>query len=219
MKKANTSRWDRRLWFVCSICLGLCVTVTSECPTQAGVTANGSVLTGVWRLQEDTASGSQQGRLTARTNQRQEAIERVTQQLPFRMRGQARDRLLEATKPQPQLTIVDQDGQITLGRADREMTITTDGKPKRFVKKQRNISMSATRRDDAMVVTTQGDSFTQTTNYRVTKDGRRLLLDIEMRIQRLPEPLRYQLSYISQAEKPAGREARAEQPGFAEGVR
>jgi hypothetical protein len=114
----------------------------------------------------------------------------------FLIRGRARERLREATTPVQDLNVHDEGDRVTVAMRGHRITLTTDGSPKPVSGEHGAGTIYARRQDGQLVVTARGESGARTTVYRLSDDGRRLILDVRMAGETLPEPLRYQVTYI-----------------------
>jgi hypothetical protein len=143
-------------------------------------------LTGTWRHAGDAAEQTR----------RHAEIDRVTESIGRLMRGGARERLRDMTSPAPEMTLSDEGERVTIVARDHRVTIATNGTPTRVTGAQDAGTMRAQRRDGRLVVTAEGDNGVRTTVYRLSEDGRRLVLDVRLESERLSEPLRYRVAYV-----------------------
>ncbi len=142
-------------------------------------------LSGTWRYQGGVAEHAR----------RHEAIDRATKGMGFLIRDRVRQRLREATMPAQQLTVADEGSQVTITMRGRQVTLRTDGSPKPVSGEGRAATMHARRQNGQLVVTIRGETGTRTTVYRLSDDGRGLILDVALNGERLSEPLRYRTNY------------------------
>ncbi|MEM7136047.1 MAG: hypothetical protein AAF500_05675 [Myxococcota bacterium] len=166
-----------------SFVLGLVVSGVLSAPTARAQDA----LTGSWTL---VASSTE-------TAQRRSAIEAATQDLPSFMRARASERLTERTTPLSELRITVKGDQVELTGRRKTLRLTVGGPAVPLEAEGRRASARATRRSGDLVVKIEGDNGFRTTTYRPSKDGQRLVLDVEFHPQRLSTPVRYQVTYIS----------------------
>ena len=148
------------------------------------VTAQGT-LAGSWRY---AGGGEENAR-------REAAIEASTEELSRMIRGRARSRLGERTTPAPRIQIAQSGDAVTLTGPNGSLALTVGGPAVTVSGEGGGGQARATRRDGHLVVTIRGDGGVQTTTYRLSEDGRRLVLHVQMTGERLSVPLRFRLSY------------------------
>ena len=134
----------------------------------------------------------------AERDARYAAIDRATESLNVFVRGAARGRIRSATQPPPLLRVTDQGVRVTFGANGRNVTLPTDGTPTE-VSGERGSGVMTVRRDgERLVVTARGENGVNTTVYRLSEDGRRLLLDVRLESERLGAPVRYRVTFHRQ---------------------
>lgn len=111
-------------------------------------------------------------------------------------RGMVRSKLREVTTPAPELSLRDEGERVVLSAGEHRVTLPTDGTVVRVSHGDRASEMRARRRDGGLVVSMRGENGTRTTAYRLSEDGRRVVLDVRMESERLDAPLRYRASYV-----------------------
>ncbi|MEM1414139.1 MAG: hypothetical protein AAGH15_04530 [Myxococcota bacterium] len=158
--------------------LGLLALLASPAAAQEG-------LAGTWQH----AGGGQESAA------REAAIEAATEELSRMIRSRARGRLAERTTPAPRLQITVAGDAVTITGPNGRLALTVGGPAVRVEGQNGSGQVRATRRGGNLVVTMRGDGGTQTTTYRLSEDGRRLVLQVEMRGERLSAPLRFRATY------------------------
>ncbi len=150
----------------------------------APATAQGG-LAGTWQY---AGGGDENAR-------REAAIETATEELGRMIRGRARERLGQRTTPAPRLQIALDGDAVTLTGANGTLALTIGGPTVSVSGANGGGQARATRRGGHLVVTLRGDNGVQTTTYRPSDDGTRLVLQVQMTGERLSTPLRYRLTY------------------------
>ncbi len=142
-------------------------------------------LSGTWR---HAGSGSEAA-------QREAAIEASTEDLNFMIRSRARGALAERTTPAHEFRIAVVGDLVQLTRDSRTLSVTVGGPAQSVSGDQGEGRIRATRREGDLVLTMQGESGTLTTVYRLSEDGQRLTLSVQMSGERLSTPIRYRVTY------------------------
>lgn len=150
----------------------------------APATAQGG-LAGTWQY---AGGGEENAR-------REAAIATSTEDLSRMVRGRARSRLGERTTPAPRIAITVSGPAVTLSGPSGSLALTIGGPAVQVSGDAGGGQARATRQGGHLVVTIRGESGVQTTTYRVSEDGSRLVLQVQMSGERLSVPLRYRLTY------------------------
>lgn len=150
----------------------------------APATAQGG-LAGTWQY---AGGGEENAR-------REAAIETATEELSRMIRGRARARLGERTTPAPRIAITVNGPSVTFNGPRGSLALTVGGPAVRVSGDAGGGQARATRQGGHLVVTVRGDNGVRTTTYRVSEDGRRLVLNVQMTGERLSTPVRYRLTY------------------------
>ena len=127
---------------------------------------------------------------------RMQEIERVTKSLGFLVQGKAKERLRKATTPSRDIKIVNGGDQVSIDTSQGRVAAKTDGSTTNVKSSQGSGKVQAVWQQDKLVVTMQASNGTRTTTYQPSKDGRTMTLHIQLTSQSLPEPLRYQVTYV-----------------------
>lgn len=75
------------------------------------------------------------------------------------------------------------------------MSLTVGGPAIQMEGERGTARVRATRRNGHLVVTARGESGSMTTSYRLSEDGLRLVLSVQLSAERLSTPLRYRVTY------------------------
>ena len=187
IRTSNTSTRLKPLRLTGSLLLGAIM----ACCIIAGLVqqgfAQGATLTGVWTYSRDAKEKEQV--------QRYEAIDRATKDMNGLVRGRARQMLREKTTPLTNISLTDGGDRITFSMQNRRVTFTTDGSPTRVQSERGAATIRAKRQRGQLVVNSQAQNGVQTTVYSVSKDQKRLILDISVSGGKLKKTVRYRATY------------------------
>ena len=127
---------------------------------------------------------------------RNQEIERVTSSLSFLVQGKAKQRLQNATTPSRDIEIINGGDQVSIDTSQGRVAAKTDGSTTNVKSSQGSGKMQARWQQDKLVVTVQASNGTRTTTYQPSNDGRTMTLYVQLTSKSLPEPLRYQVTYV-----------------------
>jgi hypothetical protein len=124
-----------------------------------------------------------------------QAINAVTAELPFYMRGLARDRITEQTAPPAELIYAVKNDKFIITRDDETVSLRFGAQPVTMEKDGKSGLMSARIDGDRIVVVSEGEEGRIMTAYGLSSDSKILTLFVQMSAKRLAGPLKYQLTY------------------------
>ena len=141
--------------------------------------------TGVWRHAGNADEDKQ----------RRKVIEAATEDLSFFVRGTARDRLTERTKPAPEVKLVVDDQHIELAGKEKTISLRFGAKPITIKKDGKEGKLSARRDGKRIVISSQGEKGRRDTTYTLSPDGKKLTVSVRMIGERLSAPLAFRTTY------------------------
>lgn len=157
------------------------------------------IVGGVWasaaRAQDGLSGDWKLAGSSAEAAERHAAIKAATQELPYFMRSRGRERLEERTTPLPKLRISVEGDRVDLTGSGPTISLTVGGPSVPVEAEGRRGSARATRQKGNLVITLQGDNGVRTTIYRLSEDGQRLVLDVDLAAKAISTPVRYRVSY------------------------
>lgn len=125
-------------------------------------------------------------------------IEQGVEALSVFIRGIAERRLREANRPTDRLTIVYANGEITVARYGRpDMTAPASGTfiDWKHPENGNELRVSHQVRDGALLQRIEGERGSSVNRFVLSEDGQRLSVKTQVRVDRLEEPIRFDLSY------------------------
>lgn len=126
---------------------------------------------------------------------RRRAVETATESFPGFVRGSARKRLVERTKPPRELELRVVGDRLDLARDRSEVSLPLDGQPVAVEGNGRRGRMSARLDGTQLVVTSEGEGGRREARYALSADGSRLTVSVRVNGERLTRPLEYQSTY------------------------
>jgi hypothetical protein len=145
----------------------------------ASATAGVSPLDGTWRLVAQPE----------REKARLRAIEGVTGDVMFLIRGVARSRLDKQTVAPSELTIADKGSAVTLSSKEGALTLPIGGKPQKVSRGETTGMVQLTRRDGRLILSGKGENGTRVTTFALSSDGRTLTRTVTIQSDVLSGPL------------------------------
>ncbi|HET6415068.1 MAG TPA: hypothetical protein VFG22_02140 [Polyangiales bacterium] len=142
-------------------------------------------LSGSWKLASSNAEAAE----------RRAAIEAATQELPYFTRSRGRERLEERTTPLAKVRISVVGDRVDLTGSGPTISLTVGGPSVPVEAEGRRGSARATRQEGNLVITLQGENGVRTTIYRLSEDGQRLVLDVDLAAKAISTPVRYRVTY------------------------
>lgn len=136
---------------------------------------------GTWQLKETPTE----------TNQRLKSIEAATAKLNRLIRGIARDKMKKKTTPPKELKIADAGGLVKLSKNGLEVAAEVDGKPVEATIDGRTGTMQVGKRDGKLIVVIKANEVTNTVVYELSKDGKNLRQQTEIKSSKLAAPIRF----------------------------
>lgn len=127
--------------------------------------------------------------------QRRKAIEAAIRDMPFFVRGTARDRLMQRTTSAPELKLSVEGDCLELSRGSDKITLRFGAEPVSIERDGRRGKMSARFDGQRIIVVSEGENGKRATTYSLSPDRQRLTLSVRMSGERLPEPLSFQATY------------------------
>ena len=129
------------------------------------------------------------------TEQRRLAIEAVTEDLPFFIRGTARERLTERTAPPPELQLTVDKDRFDITRDGKSVSLRFEAKPIMIEQNGKRGLVSVRYEQERIVVVSEGDKSKRLTKYALSPERNRLTMSVSMTGESLSGPLIFQSTY------------------------
>ena len=125
------------------------------------------------------------------------AIEAGVKKVNFVIRSMARSRLTNVNPAVKRVAIERANDAITVTFDERKpVRMPTDGSTIKWTREDGQIyDVQLQQKDEQLVQTFKNEEGQRTNTYKLSPDGKTLTLEVELRSERLPEPVRYQLTF------------------------
>lgn len=131
----------------------------------------------------------------AETQQRHRSIRNATEEIGPLMRTHIRRRLRDRTTPPARLRIATSGTRVELSTDDASIELVVGGDAVNVEGRAGRGEAQAQRRNGNLVLSVDGENASRTTTYRLSQDGRQLVLDIRIDVQGISTPIRFRVTY------------------------
>lgn len=129
------------------------------------------------------------------TEQRMQAIEAATQDVPFFARKKARSRLRDATKPTPKIQIEVKDGTLQLKRGARTMNVKLGATPVEMSLGEQRAKIAARFAQHKLTVESRSEKGSRRTVFSLSEDRSTLIVRTRTATKKLKRPVEVRASY------------------------
>lgn len=152
---------------------------------QAGTPDPRDAFSGVWTYAGDDVE----------EQARKKSIEAATQGLPGFVRGRARDRLGDRTKPIPELELSVQGEQVDISRDGQKLSLKAGADPVRLEHNGQKGDLSLRFDGPYMVLVSAGEKGERVATYSLSEAGNELTVAVRMKGDKLSNPIVYRSTY------------------------